>query len=514
MADSLNSYSTALRLLADGNQDVFRYGLFKDVGGSFYEDPTYLCFTVDIDKDTSALFKNAEAFLEQRGATNSELQARIPVLKEFKDKIVQIFKSQESALDPTEKTIYTKSHYINSISGLNILSKKFVKWKEDKITLELYEDIALFSSYLANLYNNLVYSYENGRQLIPENLLHFDLHIKVSEIRNFTSIAKIVSTDPNDQSIANALKYNVTGLFYTLHDCKFDFFNSRPFEDTMTNGGIGATLPGASVLPLDIFFKSVSRQTYNPLIKSAIAMVDSKIDLGVVIVGYSGDIKENGQATDDAQSSLITGNNEDPYQKGQTTQIGTTNDTTGLFSASGNKKPSGFTTYNTETENNPDADTGTDLSEEFKRIKELQDYNKIFAPSADAGKGIYDKIPDKPLESPNIGFEDVLDDPQAAAKKIVDNQVNRLGQAADNLKAKGNSLIQQQLQRAKNELKRRRNELVRKFVNDVTAKVGVKKIVPDNVYTNSDYYQTLLDRLKSDVGVNLSNEVRNFLTGA
>lgn len=515
MADSLNSYSAPLRLLVDGNQDVFRYGLHKhDRDGAAYEDPTYLGFTIEIDSDKSALFTQVTPFLEKKGQTNAELKGRIPVVEEFKNKIVQIFKSQESALSDDQKTIYIKSHYINSVSGLDVLSKKFVKWKQDKITLELYEDMTLFSTYLANLYNNLVYSYENGRQLIPENLLHFDLHIKISEIRNFTSIAKIKSTDPNDQAIARALKDNVTCLIYTLHDCKFDFFNSRPFGDDISVAGIGATLPGAATLPLDIYFKSISRQTYNPLVNKAIAMHDDMVDLGVVIVGYSGDVKQNGQTTNNAQNSLITGDTNTAYQKGQTTNVQSINDNGGLFSSSSDKKPSSISTYNIETEQNPDADTNADLTELDKRVGDLQEYNKIFAPSPDAGKGIYDRIPDKPLESPNIGLEDVIDDPQAAAKKYVDNQKNRLGQSVDRLKAKGQSLIQQQLIKAQNELKRKRNELVRKFVNDVVKKAGVKKIVPDNVYTNQDYYQNLLDQLKSDVGINLSEEAKNFLTGA
>jgi hypothetical protein len=67
----------------------------------------------------------------------------------------------------------------------------------------------MWSSYLTYLYNNLTYSYENGRELIPENLLKFNMYIKISEIRNFTSTEKFNSTDQRDINIANALKNNV-----------------------------------------------------------------------------------------------------------------------------------------------------------------------------------------------------------------------------------------------------------------------------------------------------------------
>ena len=54
--------------------------------------------------------------------------------------------------------------------------------------------------------------------------------------------------------------------------------------------------------------------------------------------------------------------------------------------------------------------------------------------------------------------------------------------------------------------------MVRKFVNDVERRVGIKTIVPDNVYTNQDYYRNLIDQLKSDVGLTVGNEVIKILT--
>lgn len=502
MSDISSIINTApLRTITNGDLDVFRYGLHK-FDESKFEDPTYLGFTIEMDEN-SALFTQVLPFLEKHSATRTEMAARIPVYKEFVSKIVSIFNSQESVSNPEQKNVFIKQHYINSVSGLDGLSKKFNKWKDDKLSIELYEDIGLYSSYIAYLYNNLVYSYENGRVIIPENLLKFNLRIKISEIRNLTSIGALKSTEPSDQAIVNALKFNVTCILYKLFDCQFDFFNSKPFEDTITQAGIGATPPGESIVPLDIFYKSVSRHIYTPLVSNAVSMNDNLVDLGIVIVNSTGNANPNGQVNN---SSVITGPNGEPYQELESGNV--SNGTIEGFPAHNIKKPSAISTYNIETANNQDVKSENDLAKKYEQLQDLIKYDAELAPEiltsnssqfpplkSDPNNTLLDTLIGKDLTN-------VIEDPQAALNNLTNKIANKLENSANRA-----------LHNAQQILKQKRNALVRKFVNDVERQVGLKKIVPDNVYKDSDYYKNLLDQFKSDVGLTVGDEVIKAITG-
>lgn len=492
-------YNAPLRTFVDGNMDVFRYGLFK-YDESNYEDPTYLGFTVEID-EKSALFTEVKPFLEKHSSTRAELNARIPVYDEFKAKIVQIFKSQESVEEATQRSIYIKQHYINSISGFDNLTKKFNKWRTDKLTVELYEDISLFSSYIAHIYNDLIYSYENGRAMIPENLLKFNLKIKISEIRNLTSIAKLKSTDPVDKKIVDGLKNNVTSIVYTLYDCEFDFFNSKPFEDQIAQAGIGATEPGHSIVGFDIYFKSVARHIFNPLVNNALSLNNNIVDLGVVIVGSNGNKNTNGQVTDD--SGTAVGTNGEPFQ--EYTTDGKTFKTNYNF-PNDRRKPSSYSTYDAETANNPDlVDDAVDFAAFNAQRQEIIDYNATLAPQTTADDFTAG------TEGDLINAANLKD--QSAIQNLVNDPTAALNNLTKKVTSKIENTVKDQLHKVEQLLKQKRNELVQNFIHDLEQKVGLKKIIPDNVYTNQDYYKNALDQLKSDVGLTIGNEIVKAITG-
>lgn len=487
---------SSVRTLVDGNSDIFRYGLFK-YDDSNYEDPTYLGFTLEIDTENSALFKWIKPFLEKHGDSRIEHNARLPIYSEFVNKIIQVFKSQESVSDPTEKGIFIKSHYINSISGLDALSKKFISWKKDALEIELHEDISLYSSYLANLYNNLVYSYETGRVMIPENLVKFNLYIKISEVRNLTSLSKLNSNDSSELEIANALKNNVSCIIYKLTDCEFDFTNSRPFGDEIIQAGVGAANVSQSVVPMRIFFKSVSRQTFNPLIKKAIAMKDDDLDLSVIIVGFSGDKKTNGQATDASSGSL---NADGSLYQESTTDVGDSKKASdNAFLNSGNKKPSSIKTYQSEVDRNKDIQEQNDFQSVYADMKDIKEYNKDLAPDPKfIANSVEDTSMDTNLSGGGFGLTDIFSNPQAA-----------LSNFASAGKAKGISELSKAKQAGIKKIQHLRAELVNSFVYKLEKKVGLQKIIPNNVNTDPNYFKdlaaTTLNNLGFDAGTTLSN---------
>lgn len=498
-ADENFKLPSSLRTAVDGNTDVFKYGLLKYEDSQF-EDPTYLGFTIEIDTETSALFGWVKPFLEKQGSTRIEHNSRIPVYDEFTNKIIQIFKSQESVTDPSEKGVFIKSHYINSVSGLDNLSKKFIDWKKDSIDIELHEDITMISSYIANLYNNMVYSYDTGRIIIPENLLKFNLYIKISEIRNLTSIAKLASTDANDIEIANALKNNVTCVIYKLTDCEFDFTNSRAFGDEIVQSGIGASNVSNSILPLKIFFKSVQRQTFNPLIKKSIAMRDDVLDLGVIIVGYTGDRKTNGQMTDSSSTTLnADGSN---FQEQETETQASPKASNVAFTNSGNKKPSSVKTYEKETTLNPDIKEQNDLSLYQSDIQNLKDYNKELAPAIDNSNFQNDNTLNENLGGTDLNILNAISNPQAVLSQIANNASNAI-----------TNTVKKQINMLEDKIKQRRNELIKDFIYDLQDNVGMERIVPNNVYTDQDYFKNIVTDVLSSGGFAITDAVTQILTG-
>lgn len=473
---------TPLRTLVDGNQDIFRYGLFK-FDESKFEDPTYLGFTIELD-DKSALFNDVLPFLEKHSATRTEMASRIPVYKEFVAKVKQIFNSQESVKEEADKSKFIKQHYINAVSGLNLLTKKFTAWRDDKLTIELYEDIAMFSSYLTHLYNNLVYSYENGRMIIPENLLKFNMYIKISEIRNLTSIAGLASNDITQQQIAQSLKNNITCIVYKLYDCEFDFFSSQPVPEQIVQAGIDAAPVSHAILNLDVYYKSVSRQIYNPLVFNAIAMNDNKVDLDVKIVGTSGQASTTGQVTD--ESATKVSEDGQPVQQQNVESVAVYNQE--AFLTQNQKKPSSSQTYDVESQSGSVTEQ-RDLSERDKQIEELQNFNKPLSPFRSVG------TPDVAADEEQTFLQSLGQQAAQAGRNIIETAQNVVKRKAETLALQ------------------KRNELIRKFLN--TVKQGAtlnKQINPDNVYTNQDYFKDALAQLGGDVGQTISGELTDILT--
>lgn len=463
------------RTMVDGNQDVFKYGITRATQDSAFEDPTLLGFTIELDEQ-SALFTQVLPFLEKHAPTRTEMQSRISVYKEFVSKIRKMFNSQDSVRDAKDKAEFTKQHYINSISGMDNLSKKFIKWREDKLSIELYEDISLFTSYITHLYNNLIYSYENGRMIIPENLLKFNMYIRISEIRNLTSIGFL----KNGQNTAKGLKNDITCIVYKLYDCEFDFFNSRPFQDNITQAGIDATFPATSIVNMDLYFKSVARQIFNPLVTNALSMNDNKVDLDVKIVGDNNSSSTNGQQTQDNTTQVNSGNVDN-----ETYTVSVYNQE--AFLNQPNKKPTSFSTYNIETQNNKSITEPSDLTAMQNAINEIKTENKKDAPLIN------------PNKSP-LSPQDLLDDPT----KLNDKQTNNIKDDILNIGKKG---VNAARTAANRELLRKRNELIRTFRRDVISSVNIKNIIPANVYTDGEYYKQILGNIASELGNDISNEL-------
>jgi hypothetical protein len=114
--------------------------------------------------------------------------------------------------------------------------------------------------YLADLYNNLAYSYKNQRYMFPENLLRFDMQVRINDVRNFVLPIK----NNNTGNVFNEISKK-SQIVYTLHDCNFNFFESRNYGDNMEIGGFTTASYAPQSLSFNINFKSVTRWSEFPL---------------------------------------------------------------------------------------------------------------------------------------------------------------------------------------------------------------------------------------------------------
>lgn len=231
------------------------------------EDPTILGYTVKFDFQNSPLFdlkrntKNrstAMDFVEAYRFEHPEMNECIENLKVVNEMCQQIFESGES-LDGLSYQKNLKQHYILSIDGIQKLDNPFVDFKEDELKVTLNEDVRLYSNKLAFAYRNLSFSKAYGKKLIPENLLRFNMYIKISDQRSFTRNTK--DSDPMRDAMRNAY----SRIIYELKDCEMTFENSLPNEMTMGSTGSGSVDGAYAKVLMKIKYRKVNRIFYSSM---------------------------------------------------------------------------------------------------------------------------------------------------------------------------------------------------------------------------------------------------------
>jgi hypothetical protein len=206
------------------------------------EDPTILGVDLEIRVLDSPLFNgDIVRFLDIFGNGYTELESRKELYEGFKSQIYKfispnIFIGDEKTgpiPDPTQN----KSYYLQGISGLDNLvesptsdGKYFVDYGKDIITLEFLEDVSQSMGYLSSLYKAMSYSRRNGKDLIPRNLLRFDIDITITEMRPYVRSVKM----PQANQPIFSYRDEISRYTYTLYDCRF-LFDKMPHGDEVKN---------------------------------------------------------------------------------------------------------------------------------------------------------------------------------------------------------------------------------------------------------------------------------------
>lgn len=143
--------------------------------------------------------------------------------------------------------INQRNYFLQKLSGLgNIYEvKPESAFIERTITISTLESIDLFISSMIDDYNRSVYDYENMKNIVPVNLLYFDLIIIVNEIRNFKSFIDKKFQVVGEETVVGEKERDVDNMIYLnkhlgvhalrFNDCKMDFFEGNDYLNSLDN---------------------------------------------------------------------------------------------------------------------------------------------------------------------------------------------------------------------------------------------------------------------------------------
>ncbi len=271
----LESSFVDVQTAVDYETENFKYGFGYWEGSSMedryikpmfqFQDPLFPIFDIILDNGRSPLLMDGINSLS--GFLNDyinipSIRSRQQIHSEFKKTLYNLFNSEFRSIDKN------KSYYVNSITGLDKLTARIVDFEKDKITINLNEDVSMMSAYLTHLYNNLSYSYRDQRQMIPANLLRFNMYIKIHDVRNMPFYT------PN--GTGTTTHFDKSYQIYLLRDCTFDFKKTKNFDDTLTVGGFDAGAPTKpSTISIDVVYKSIEIESEYPLIRDSVYDAES-----------------------------------------------------------------------------------------------------------------------------------------------------------------------------------------------------------------------------------------------
>jgi hypothetical protein len=195
--------------------------------------------SASVTKDSAKKANSCLNFIQIYSPHHPELRYATAYLNEFKDYSKRIFTSPEveTGNDSEYFKVKYKNSYIYSIKGLNKLDNYFVEYKGEEsvkdqecLELTLGEDIRMYVYRMFYIYRNLIWSYNMGKKLIPENLLRFNLYIKVSDMRSYTSEL--------GDDFKDIVKNGYSRIIYELKDCEFIFpEDENLLPETLNIGG-------------------------------------------------------------------------------------------------------------------------------------------------------------------------------------------------------------------------------------------------------------------------------------
>lgn len=208
------------------NSNIFEKD--KSIKDLYIDDPTVMGFNfiVDINDPGSPLFTETSDFESAiQYLKNVGEPARAIQLKEFKFRLRDI--------------VVNFPYYLQSVSGLEEFYKYNTKqtWRtaERRIKIKTLESLDLRIGNMIHKYMNAAFDETYMRERLPINLRKFNAYIVLSEIRNFKTFYETVIQKAAGDTQITVLNDHLSCYVIKLEGCRFDFGNSNPWMEEVSN---------------------------------------------------------------------------------------------------------------------------------------------------------------------------------------------------------------------------------------------------------------------------------------
>ena len=221
------------------------------------DDPTYLGFNIMFDV-ASPLFNGADTGTppppNAAGSTDGNSTTQIPKTESAVGYLTTRGDTTRAAylqsfIQGLKQIERTRPYYFQTIDGIQPAFAKTVDMLDpyggvaanEGITIGMLEAMDLKMSALFNLYKMAAFDVKHKRQIIPRNLLHFNVTIDIIEIRKFKTVRNIIRAgqqeDFSDEGTISVANENASKISFLFSECTFDPAASGKVFENVSNVG-------------------------------------------------------------------------------------------------------------------------------------------------------------------------------------------------------------------------------------------------------------------------------------
>lgn len=207
------------------------------------DDPTYLGFSLQFDIK-SPLFNGATI-----GSVDDTNYNKTPSAVAYLAKIGEVTRASylKAFIQGIMKINNERPYYWQTVEGLTEAWTKNTDFSEDPyvgtekgegITIGCLEAIDLKLTALFTLYRMAVYDSKYRRQIVPNNLLRFDVDVNVQEIRKFKTVRNwliAMNNSENKPSSKDFINENTSQVSFKFTQCMWNATASGKVLDTVSN---------------------------------------------------------------------------------------------------------------------------------------------------------------------------------------------------------------------------------------------------------------------------------------
>lgn len=227
---------------------------------AFADDPTVMGFKLKISLSDPLFYVPREESNED-GSKKSRKPDYKPSAYNYLMNINQVERANKLAkfVERFDYLIGQRNYFLQKMTGLSNIYKvdPKISFTERVITFQTLESIDLYISSMIDDYCRSTYDYRELKQIVPVNLLYFDLVIVINEIRQFKTFLNKTKANrglieasegrgkSDSYAILNKANQDKDGMIYLnehlgvhclkFEDCLFDFSDGNEYLGSLDN---------------------------------------------------------------------------------------------------------------------------------------------------------------------------------------------------------------------------------------------------------------------------------------